>query len=67
MIQRVLSTALLGASLAFALTIQAHAGVEPCRDADLCDQDTFTVPGPSTLVLLASGLGVLGWRLRRRG
>jgi hypothetical protein len=67
MIQRVLSMALLGASLAFALTSQAHAGVGPCPDADLCDQDTFTVPGPSTLVLLASGLGVLGWTLRRRG
>jgi len=69
MIQRVLSTALLGARLAFALTTQAHAGLPPCPDADRCDfdQDTVTVPGPSTLVLLASGLGVLGWTLRRRG
>jgi len=66
MIPRVLSTAVLGASLAFALIIQAHAGINPC-DAERCDQDTFTVPGPSTLVLLASGLGVLGWTLRRRG
>ena len=73
MIQRVLSTALLGASLVFALTIQAHAGIFPCDqdgDAGSCpgsDRDTFSVPGPSTLVLLASGLGVLGWTLRRRG
>ena len=71
MIQRVLSTALLGASLAFALTIQAHAGVTPCDDLDRpCppgSDNAVSVPGPSTLVLLASGLGVLGWTLRRRG
>jgi hypothetical protein len=74
MIQRVLSTALLGASLAFALTIQAHAGNGPdcAQDGDggpPCpgSDRTVSVPGPSTLVLLASGLGVLGWTLRRRG
>jgi hypothetical protein len=36
--------------------------------AGVCDEDacTVSVPEPSSLVLVATGLGALGWVVRRR-
>ena len=60
---------MIGRAFVVVLVAGAVAALSPISVAiagGVPPHDTFTVPEPGSLVLLASGVGVLGWALWRR-